>query len=1099
MRKILLFCCFLGVMGGVTDLDGNLYAQSEISNWHAKTELKSHYKIATEQKVYTVVLEDIMRELSVKAGSNDPIGLPLGANTSELQFLIRKNEVLIPSLAASNPHIQTYEGVSTDKSAQIRITASPYGINVKVSIKGGDIYYIQPVSKEEPHVLVSYNAKTILNTVPSACDVEDLEWELAAARPAGPVSVRTCALKTYVIAVAAAGEYTTWAGGQAQALAKITASVNNVNLVFEKDLGIRFLLNSPNAILFTNPATDPYPTTSVVNNDVLSANHDTLTSLLGVNGFDIGHVLNEGWDGGVAGLRSACNDNRKGRGGTGLPNTPTGYDFDMIFAHELGHQLGAEHTFSASNAACGSNINIPTSWEAGGGSSIMGYSGVCVGNFYQWKKSDFFHAGSIEQMTNFLLIDNATCGVENINHPNTQTFSAVAQHSYLVPASTPFKLSLIANDATNNGLTYTWDQMNSLDTNATSGTPYPPSPTAVTGPLFRSYDPDVSETRYFPRLEKIASGDLAYEVLPTISRDMDFRGTVRDNYPGGGCISAQDVKVTTNADCSLYITSHTTAENLGTAGTQQTTTLTWNPATCVPCEYVYIKFSTDSGTTFPYLLGMDPNTGTATFTLPNLPTCNGRFMVECASNIFFNVSSADLTISRSTSCEANGSKITPVSPVAESVGSPNLNLTMNPIYGSPLVIAGSVESTDIESSLIVRASSNGNCINYSNPTYNDVFSFVPTVSGTYTFEGSGHFRMIFNLYAQKYNPSLPCQNFITSSAVGGNNSYNEENKTISVYLCANTRYEFVASNIDFSAAGSPVDYTVSVAGPGALYTDNAAPNANYVYRYIIVGSDGVIKEVKSTPDLSNAAIYIDDDYRVYGLSSWDYTNLNAWQGYHIDLMKQYSYFPNWGWCINFSENYREVRVGSGAPLSNNSVSLLAQWENEKSVKVIWKILNDVKVAHYELERSYDGFTFEKLHIQTSKYYSNSGSYLYNDASLSANRPIIYYRLKSVMQDGSSSYSSIAKISRMFQGLQQITINPNPIKNGAVIVDLGELTEGEYEASVYDMAARLMKEMKLNKTQGVQKYTLDVNGIPSGMYLLHLKGQGVSAQVKFVKE
>src|SRR5258708_306309 len=81
-----------------------------------------------------------------------------------------------------------------------------------------------------------------------------------------------CQKRTFRLAVAATGEFTTWAGNQLNAMISITNTVNNINAIYERDLGVHFTLVTNNSLIFTDPATDPYETASSPTTAILSAN-----------------------------------------------------------------------------------------------------------------------------------------------------------------------------------------------------------------------------------------------------------------------------------------------------------------------------------------------------------------------------------------------------------------------------------------------------------------------------------------------------------------------------------------------------------------------------------------------------------------------------------------------------------------------------------------------------------------------------------------------------------------------------------------------------------------------------------------------------------
>lgn len=1077
-----------------------MVAQTGKTNWKIELPDVAHPKVATEQKIYSVDLKAIGDEINLKASRKIPISFPLGTG-AEKEFIIKPNEVLIPSLAALNPEIKTYEGFAVDNSAHIRITASPYGLDVKIVLIGGGSYYIQSIGKETPNVLVSYDAALIIDNGRASCGLAESELDIDPSLLLTPITLvtgKTCALRTYVLAVAATGEYTTWAGGQAQALAKITTTVNNLNLIYERDMGVKFTLNSPNSILYTDAATDPFSTStqSSPGSTALNECQNAITAALTSSGFDLGHVFNAGWSGGLASTPSACVNLNKARAASGLnlsfPSGPSGPIFDNTVAHEIAHQFSAKHTFSANNGGCNGNTNNATAWEPGGGSTIMAYGGTCTGNSYQSQQDEYFHAGSLFQMSDYIRTNIPTCGITNTTLGNVNPTATVSANAYTIPGNTPFKLTLNATDATNGGLTYTWEQMDPIAASGNTGTAFPPSSTATVGAQFRSYPPNTENVKYFPNLETMANGSLTYEVLPSVSRTMNFRGVVRDNFPGVGCITAQDVTVTTNADCTFNITSHNTTTSLVADGSN-TTTLTWNTGACATCSYVRIKFSTDGGRTFPYVLNsLTTNDGSEVVTVPNLPTCKGRFMIECIDNIFFTVNNADIAITNPT-CLANAATIAPTTTVVANVGSPSLNLSMAPQYGSLLTISGTINTTDFQGKLVLTSAATNNCVYYSNPTYNDTFSFYVTQSGSYTFTGAGDYFMMFNLYENAFIPNSPCSNQLAATGQLTGSSYNTVNKTFTVDLCVGMKYILVASSTNDNQ-----NYTVAVSGPGTLNTGVAQPSG-YAYRYVIVGSDNLIKAIKVTPDLSNASEFGADEYRVFGLSAPNYyasTDYNIWLGYPIANMQNASLVLFGGWCLNLTPNYRTVSIGN--PLTLAGLNLSAYMVNKQLAQINWSVKEENEVNYYELERSYNGSDFEKIYTEHSLLGANA-TYQYQDAALRSNFSVIYYRLRSVMKDNSSSLSHVVKVAQTPSNIAQMSIIPNPIKNNQVVANVTALESGSYEMSVIDLTGRILKTQIVQIEEGNHNYSLSATDIPSGMYILRVINKGMSSQVKFVIE
>ena len=188
-------------------------------------------------------------------------------------------------------------------------------------------------------------------------------------------------LRTYRLALSCTGEYTTYFGGtKALALAAMNNTMTRVNGVFEKDFNARMVLIANNdLVIYTSASTDPYSAAATGAGGAWNTElQNTLTSVIGNANYDVGHLFGATGGGGNAGCigcicvddTASTTDKNKGSGYTSpADGIPSGDNFDIDYvAHELGHQFGANHTFSMSNEGTGANM------EPGSGSTIMGYA-----------------------------------------------------------------------------------------------------------------------------------------------------------------------------------------------------------------------------------------------------------------------------------------------------------------------------------------------------------------------------------------------------------------------------------------------------------------------------------------------------------------------------------------------------------------------------------------------------------------------------------------------------------------------------------------------------------------------------------------------------
>ncbi|HNP32088.1 MAG TPA: zinc-dependent metalloprotease family protein, partial [Flavobacterium sp.] len=578
-------------------------------------------------------------ERTANTKSNTVLAIPNADGVLE-NYRVYENSNMDPALASRYPEIKSYIGIGIDNpAATAYFSVSPLGFKSMVLAPDKSAVFIEPISADLGTYTVYRKADRAQSLTPFECSVVDNaapQLQNLTARPNADDGL----LRTYRLAMSCTGEYAVYFGGtKALALAAINNSLTRCNGVFEKDFGVHLnLIANTDAVIYTNASTDPYSAASGMSswNSQLQS---TLTSVIGEANYDIGHLFGASGGGGNAGcIGCICTNGSKGSGITSpADGIPSGDNFDIDYvAHEMGHQMGANHTFTHSNEGTGVQV------EPGSGSTIMGYAGITSLDV-QPHSDAYFHAVSIQQVTNNL--KSKTCSV-NISTGNTAP-TVNAGLDYTIPKSTPFMLTATGSDANGDALTYNWEQMDSQTTSAA------PSATKTTGVDFRSYNSTTSPTRYFPRMATVLTGgtttagsEITVEALPSVARTLNFRVTARDNRAGGPANNSDDMIVTVNATAGPFsVTAPNTAVSY-VGGSSQT--ITWavagTTANGVNCANVDILLSTDGGNTWSTLLAATPNDGTEAVTIPNTPGTTNRIMVKGTNHIFFDVSNTNFTI-----------------------------------------------------------------------------------------------------------------------------------------------------------------------------------------------------------------------------------------------------------------------------------------------------------------------------------------------------------------------------------------------------------------------------------------------------------------------
>ena len=647
MKKVVLTFALFASIGVALAQTGKPVWKSTVKNTQSTTlenkqSIANPHLFALDAQALQQALANAPQRFASAAASTKIVSFP--TVSGELaQYRVKESSNLDPELAARYPEIKSYIGQGVDNPATtIYFSVSPLGVQTMLINPDKSAEFIEPYTTDLSSYVVYRRQDKAASLTPFECKViADAPSDLTSstARP----NADDALLRTFRLAMSCTGEYTAYFGGtKALALAAINNSMTRVNGVFELDFGTRMvLIANTDLVIYTSASTDPYSAAS----SMASWNaqlQSTLTSVIGEANYDVGHLFGASGGGGNAGcIGCVCVNGSKGSGITSpADGIPSGDNFDIDYvAHELGHQFGANHTFTISNEGTGVHM------EPGSGSTIMGYAGITAVDV-QPHSDPYFHAISIQQVTNN--IKAKTCSVNTASGNSVPTASAGLD--YTIPKSTPFMLTAAGTDANGNDvLTYNWEQMDSQTTTAA------PSATKTTGVNFRSYNSSTNPTRYFPKLSSILTGatttagtELSVEALSSVARTLNFRVTVRDNHAGAPANNSDDMIVTVNATAGPFsVTAPNTAASFVGGSTQ---TITWNvagtTANNVNCANVDILLSTNNGTTFTTVLAGTPNDGTEAVVIPNTPGTTNRIMVKGSNHIFFDISNANFTITQ---------------------------------------------------------------------------------------------------------------------------------------------------------------------------------------------------------------------------------------------------------------------------------------------------------------------------------------------------------------------------------------------------------------------------------------------------------------------
>lgn len=199
-----------------------------------------------------------------------------------------------------------------------------------------------------------------------------------------------------------------------------------------------------------------------------------------------------------------------------------------------------------------------------------------------------------------------------------------------------------------------------------------------------------------------------------------------------------------------------------------------------------------------------------------------------------------------------------------------------------------------------------------------------------------------------------------------------------------------------------------------------------------------------------------------------------------------------------------VNAFSPFTFADNGTSFPVEWlsftatPQAGQVHLAWTTAREVNHAHFVVERSADGRSFQALdQVAGQGQADTEQSYGYVDAQPLPG--LSYYRLRQVDLDGSVSYSELRSVrlgsANRFTLLRAY---PNPAGESLTLqVHLPHTTDVQLE--VLDARGRRVLHQHQALTAGEQTLSLATESLSSGVYLLRLQASGEQLTLRFLRE
>ncbi|MFZ9027559.1 MAG: T9SS type A sorting domain-containing protein [Crocinitomicaceae bacterium] len=173
---------------------------------------------------------------------------------------------------------------------------------------------------------------------------------------------------------------------------------------------------------------------------------------------------------------------------------------------------------------------------------------------------------------------------------------------------------------------------------------------------------------------------------------------------------------------------------------------------------------------------------------------------------------------------------------------------------------------------------------------------------------------------------------------------------------------------------------------------------------------------------------------------------------------------------------------------------LVNFEIEQGNSVViaqWETASEYNNDYFTLQGSLDGANWSDL-LNVNGAGTTSEAQYYQEEYDNRESKFPYYRLKQTDFNGSSSFSKVLTVKMIHS--PSLTAFPNPV-NGSFVTVIWEDANGVFDVLVTDLSGR---NVALERSVSNGQVVFDTDEWLSGYYLIQIRGNGISEQVKLVK-
>jgi len=163
-----------------------------------------------------------------------------------------------------------------------------------------------------------------------------------------------------------------------------------------------------------------------------------------------------------------------------------------------------------------------------------------------------------------------------------------------------------------------------------------------------------------------------------------------------------------------------------------------------------------------------------------------------------------------------------------------------------------------------------------------------------------------------------------------------------------------------------------------------------------------------------------------------------------------------------------------APLPLEWILFEGKLNKQINIVLSWSTAKEYNNDHFEIEKSIDGISFERIGFVNAKQNNSLNNYQFIDEKISDGNN--YYRIKQVDDDGNFTYSKLISIYNRTEAT--VRIFPNPTSDYLNI----QLPTNSEVVNIYSITGA---KLKSNAVAGLDKVSLSIKNLQSSNYIIEI--------------